>query len=433
MSPTIAGLIGIGVLVILLLSRMPVGFVMAVVGFLGFSYLVSIPAAGSKVALDLFWTFASYDFFVVPLFIFMGALAFNSGMSERLYYTAHRWLGHLPGGLAMATIGGCGGFAAICGSSPATAATMGTVALPEMKKYNYDLRLATGSIAAGGTLGILIPPSIVLIMYGILTEQSIIKLFYAGFIPGVLEVIIYISIIYILCRRNPHLGPRGPMVTFKEKIKSLTRVGEALVLFALVMGGLYMGWFTPTEAGGIGAGGALLIGLARRKLGRKGFINSVLETAQTSGMAIVVLVGTIIFGHFLAVTRIAFTLAEWIKGLPLPPIAILAIIALGYIIGGCLMDAFALVILTIPIYFPVAMALEFDPIWFGIIVVRVCEMGAITPPVGINVYILKGVAKDVPMFTIFRGIVPFLVGDIFLLAILIAFPRISLFLPNLIR
>ena len=432
MSLTI-GLIGITILLLLLFLRMPIGFAMALVGLAGFSNIVSVNAALNLLAKDIFATFSSYSLTVVPLFVFMGYIAFQSGMGQRLYYATYRALGHYRGGLTMATIAGCAGFAAICGSTNATAATMGTVTIPEMRRYNYDLALATGAVAAGGTLGILIPPSSVFIIYGIMTEQSIGKLFLAGVLPGILLSVLFILTIYVICRRNPILGPPGPVSSFKEVLLSLTGIGETLLLFCLVMGGLFFGFFTPTEAGGVGAFGAMVIALIRRQLNWQKFFAAVEDTVQTSCMILMIVAGAVIFGRFLSVTRIPFELADWVSGLPLPPVAILGVILMIYAVGGLFMDALAFMMLTISIFFPVAIKLGFDPIWFGVLIIVITEIGAITPPVGINVFVIKGVAKDVPLEVIFRGIFFFLPAYIICLILLTIFPQISLFLPNLIR
>jgi C4-dicarboxylate transporter DctM subunit len=433
MIPSAVGIMGIVVLIFLLVSRVPVGFAMLLVGFVGFGYVVSFKSALSLISLDLFAVFASYNMSVIPLFVFMGQIAFNAEMGRRLYYTAYKWLGHMPGGLAIATIGGCAGFAAICGSSPATAATMGSVALPEMRRYDYDPALATGSVAAGGTLGILIPPSIVLVVYGILTEQSIGKLLYAGVLPGILLSVLFVMTIYIWAQLNPRLGPPGPATGIKEKLHSLSGTVEMLCLFVLVMGGLLVGIFTPTEAGGVGALGALMIALMGRKLTWQKFINSLVETTWMTAMLLVIMAGATIFGRFLAVTRIPLEMAAFAGHLPVPRVAILSVIAVFYIIGGCLMEIFALVILTIPIFFPVIEALGFDPIWFGVMVVILCEMGLITPPVGVNVFVIKGMCEDIPVGVIFKGIIPFFAAMVVCLIILVLFPQIALFLPALIK
>jgi C4-dicarboxylate transporter DctM subunit len=433
MDPTTIGVIGLIILIIVLFSRMPVGFVMALVGLLGFCYLRS-PEAGLRIlAKDFFDVFGSYSLTVVPLFIFMGQIAFHAGISRRLYDSAYTFLGHLPGGLAMATIGACAGFAAICGSTNAAAATMATVALPEMKRYKYSPELATGTVAAGGSLGILIPPSVIFIVYGIMTEQSIGKLFVAGILPGILLSTLFIVTIYFQVRLNPRLGPAGPRTSFKEKVRSFTGVIEMLLIFGLVMGGLFKGFFTPTEAGAAGAFITLMLAVARRQLRWKQFLVAVWESVRISCMVLVIVAGATVFGHFLAVTRIPYLLADWVAGLPLPPWAIMGVIVFIYLIGGCFMDSLAMIMLTIPIFFPVALSLGYDPIWFGVVIVLITEMGVITPPVGVNVYVVSGVAKDVPLEVIFKGVLPLLGALIVCNIILIAFPQIALFLPSLMR
>ncbi|MBA7495801.1 C4-dicarboxylate TRAP transporter large permease protein DctM [subsurface metagenome] len=433
MTPLTIGFIGIGVLFILLLSRMPIGLVMGLVGFAGFAYLKGLDPALGVLRTVPYRTFADYGFTIIPLFILMGSFCFYAGLSKDLYGAVHNWIGQLRGGLAMATVGACASFAAVSGSSLATAATMGTVALPEMKRYKYDDRLATGCVAAGGTIGILIPPSVGLVIYGILTEQSIGKLFLAGFFPGVLEAVFYMITIYILCRRNPLMGPPGPRTSFMQKIISLRETWIVLALFVLVIGGLYFGVFSPTEAAGVGAFGAFVFGVARRRLGWQALKGSFVETGKTTGMIFVIILGAMILGYFLAVSRLPFELASFISALPVSRYIILGIILVFYLILGCVMDSLAMMLLTVPIFFPLVMALGFDPIWFGIIIVRTMEIGLITPPVGLNVYIIKGVAKDVSMQTIFRGIVPFLMADVCHVALLVAVPQISLFLPGLMK
>ena len=433
MSPTTVGLIGLGVLIIVLFSRMPVGFVMASVGFVGFTYLVSFDAGIRLLAQDFFATFGSYNLTVVPLFIFMGQIAFYAGINRRLYDATYKFLGHFPGGLAMATIGACAGFSAICGSTNATAATMATIALPEMKRYKYSPELATGAVAAGGSLGILIPPSVIFIVYGIMTEQSIGELFAAGILPGILLATLFIATIYIHVRLKPELGPPGPKTSFKEKVRSLLGVIEMLLIFILVMGGLFMGFFTPTEAGAAGAFITLMVAVGRRQIRWRQFWVAVLESVQIACMIMVIVAGATLFGHFLAVTRIPYLLADWVTGLPLPAWAIMGVIVFIYLVGGCFMDALGMILLTIPIFYPVAVELGYDPIWFGVIIVLITEMGVITPPVGVNVYVVSGVAKDVPLEVIFKGIFPLLGALIVCNIILIMFPQIALFLPNLMR
>ena len=433
MNPHLTGIIGLVVLIIMLFSRMPVGFVMALLGFLGFSYIVNFSAALNLVAKDVYTIFSSYSLTVIPLFVLMGQIAFHAGISKKLYDSAYKFLGHMPGGLAMATVGACAGFAAICGSTNATAATMATVALPEMKRYNYQDILSTGVVSAGGSLGILIPPSVIFIVYGIMVEESIGKLFAAGILPGILLAFLFMVTIALWTKINPKLGPKGPPVSFREKILSLSGLVETLILFVLVMGGLFVGFFTPTEAGAIGAGGSILLALIRRQLTWKGFVQSLFETTRISCMVMVIVAGATIFGHFLAVTRIPFDLARWTASLPLPPYAIIGFIVLVYLIGGCFIDALALIMLTVPIFYPVVKQLGYNPIWFGVIIVLVTQMGVISPPVGVNVYVVNGVAKDVPLEVIFKGALPFLATLVVGTAILIAFPQISLFIPSFMK
>jgi tripartite ATP-independent transporter DctM subunit len=410
---------------------MPVGFAMAFVGLIGFCYLVSPQAGFSLLARDVFATFSSYSLTVIPTFLFMGSITFAIGMSQRLYDAGYTMFGQIRGGLAMATIVGCAGFAAICGSTNATAAAMARVSLPEMKRYNYDDSLATGSVAAAGSLGILIPPSTIFIVYGILTGQSIGKLFLSGVLPGLLLATLFIASVSLLCWRYPSLAPRGEPATWQEKIAGLTGIVEMLVLFGLVMGGLFLGWFSPTQAGAVGSAGALLIGLIRRQLSWRGLFFAIKDTLRITCEVMIIVTGAIIFGHFIAVTTIPLIATDWVGGLPLPSMAIMGLIVLMYLLGGCFMDALALITLTIPIIYPVVLALGFDPIWFGVIIVLVTEMGVITPPVGINVYVIKGIAEDVPLETIFKGIFPFLGALIVAVGILMAFPKIATFLPSL--
>ncbi|HOO72757.1 MAG TPA: TRAP transporter large permease [Spirochaetota bacterium] len=433
MTPTIIGIIGIVGLFTLIFIRMPIGFLMTLIGFFGFGAIVNFDAALNLLAKDMFSTFASYNLTVIPLFVFMGQIAFHAGISSRLFDAAYRFIGHLPGGLAIATIGACAGFAAICGSTNATAATMAAATLPEMKRYNYKPGLATGVVAAGGSLGILIPPSVIFIVYGILTEQSIGKLFMAGMIPGIILTLFFIIAILIWTTLKPDLGPRGPKFTFKEKMESLSGLVETLVIFVMVMGGLFAGIFTPTEAGAVGAFGTLCVAVIRKKLGWKDFIASLYETTRISCMIMIIVAGATVFGHFLAVSRIPFDIANWISGFNLPAAVIMGIIILVYLMGGCFIDSLALIMLTVPIFYPVVIKLGFDPIWFGVIIVLVTQIGVITPPVGVNVYVVSGVARDVPLNVIFKGVIPLLIALLLCTLLLIPFPQIALFLPNLVR
>ncbi|MBW1722166.1 MAG: TRAP transporter large permease [Deltaproteobacteria bacterium] len=433
MSLTAIGIIGICILVVLLFSNMPVGFVMGAVGLAGFSYVVTVDAGLSLLARDVWDVFSSYGLTVIPLFVFMGQIAFHSGISRRLYDSAYVLVGHRKGGLAMATVAACAGFSAISGSTNATAATMATVTLPEMKRYGYDMSLATGTVAAAGSLGILIPPSVIFIVYGILTEQSIGKLFAAGILPGILLAGLFLLVIYLRVLKNPSLAPAGPRTSLGEKLRSFAGVLETLLIFALVMGGMFFGIFTPTEAAAAGAFLTLVIALLRKQLTWKGFVRSLADTTRISCMVMVIVTGATIFGHFMAITRIPFDLAGWVTTLPLSRHAIMVVIIVIYLFGGCFMDALAMIMLTIPIFFPVAQALGFDPIWFGVVIVLITEMGVITPPVGVNVYVVYGVAKDVPLEAIFRGVLPMLMALLLCNLIILFFPQVALFLPGLMR
>ena len=427
MSPEYIGLIGVGFLVVLLFMRMWVGLAMAVIGFLGYAVITSLKHALLVAGSVPYSAIANETVAAVPLFILMGVVVSNTGVSGDLYNAAYKWLGQLRGGLAISTVVACGGFAAMSGSSAATAATMGKVALPEMRKYNYDEKLSTGAVAAGGTIGILIPPSMGFILYGILTEESIGKLFVAGIIPGILEIVFYIAVIIILCRFDAMLGPAGPKTSITEKLPALKNTWPMLVLFLLVMGGIYGGWFTPTEAGAIGAFGAIVISAITRKITRENLMASILEAARTTAMIVLIIAGAFILMKFMAVSRLPSWLADFVSGLPFPPMIILLLILCLYIILGMFLDIYAAILLTLPILFPVIVSLGFDPIWYGVVMVRVMEVGLITPPMGLNVFILAG-ATNAPLGTIFKGVVPFLIADILHIALLVAFPGISLLL-----
>lgn len=436
MSPAIVGIIGIVTMIIMFMTQMPVAFVMALVGVVGFSIMTSPDAGLVLLSRNIYETFAAYDLTTIPLFILMGQLGFNSGISKRLYSAGYKFLGSVRGGLAMATVAACTAFGAVCGSSPATAATMATVGLPEMKRFNYDDTLATGSVASGGGIGMIMPPSVVLIIYGILTEQSIGQLFVAGIFPAFLVTLLFIGAVYITCLMDKNAGPAGETFSWAERFRALLGLGETLIIFALVVGGIFYGLFTPTEAASVGTFCVLVISVLQGRLTWKGFVKSLMETLTTSCMVLMLITGAVIFGKFLAVTRIPFEIASWVGGLNMAPALVIAVIIVIYFLGGCFMDALAFVTLTVPIFFPVVMELGYDPIWFGIIIVMVTEMGVITPPVGINVYVVYGVAQNVlshhvPLEKIFKGIIPFLVALIIGVIILIALPDIILFLPHL--
>jgi C4-dicarboxylate transporter, DctM subunit len=433
MSPIVAGIVGFLVLFLLLVLRTPIGFSMGVVGFLGFWYLVSQNAAMWNMAIIPFNNIHSYDLAVLPLFLLMADIFFASGFSKNLYDLMHKWLGQLRGGLAIGTVWACAMFGAMSASALATSVTIGLVALPEMKRYKYDQALSAASVCAGGTLGILIPPSTIMIIYGILTGTSIGSLFIAGIIPGILVATMYMLTIFVLCWRNPNLGPEGPKYSFREKFKALANCGEVMVLVALVLGGLIIGWFTPTEAGAVGAFGAIAISLVRKRLDWPKFKKAIFDTIRTTGMIYGIMIGASIFNSFAAVTTIPFVLADFVSGLNLPPLVIMLIIIIIYILLGTAMDEFAMILLTIPIFFPLITKLGFDAIWFGIVVVRMVEIASISPPVGMSMYAVAGMIPEVPITKIFRGLFPFLISDMLNMGLLLFFPAIALFLPSLMK
>lgn len=430
MSSTTIGVLGTVLLVVLFFTRMPVAYVMTLVGFLGFSYIRTLNAGLNLLARDIYDVFSSYGLTVIPMFVLMGQLAFNAGIGRKLYDCAYAFFGNIRGGLAMATVAACCAFGTVSGSSPGTAATFAVVGLPEMKRYGYGDRLAGGSVASGGGIGMLMPPSVVMIVYGILTEQSIGKLFVAGILPAIFISILFILAILVYTTISPAEGPKGERVPWGEKIRSLAKLADTLVVFAIVMGGLFLGWFTPGEAGAVGAFGVLLTCLVTRSLTWEGFVKSCYETLRTSCMILLLVAGAVVFGHFLAVSRIPFQLASWIAGMNLPPWGVVFLIVLVYLIGGCFIDALALIMLTIPIFYPVITNLGYDPIWFGVIIVLVTQMGVITPPVGINVYVVNGIHKNIPLEEIFIGCLPFLIALIVGTLAFVAWPESVTWLPD---
>jgi tripartite ATP-independent transporter DctM subunit len=426
-NPNIIALIGLAVMLMLMFLNMPISFTMFVVGFTGVLLMASPGAAFNLLQAELWTQFSSYTLSIIPLYILMGEIIFRSGITEKLFFAAYKWVGHLKGGMAGTTVLASAGFAAICGSNSATAATMSTIALPELKKYKYDQALSTGSVAAGGTLGVIIPPSTVLIVIAIQTQQSVRQLFAATIIPGILLTLLFLMTIFYLCMRNPELGPAGPKTPFKEKILSLKGVIPVFLLFVFVVGGLFRGWFTPTESGAFGSFGAIILALCMHKLTWKNFCLSIASTLRSSAMVIMLIVGAMVFGRFLTLTRLPFAVADWVVKLAIPPSAVLIIILLIFVLGGSLMDALGFLIIAIPIFYPTVMALGYDPIWFAIVLTIVTSMGAITPPVGVNVYIVQGLSGGISMSTVFRGATYFLVPYILIIALLIVFPQIVLF------
>jgi len=431
MSTDAVAAIGFVSLFALMMLRVPVGIAMGTVGVLGFGYMVGdMGPALRLLAQSPIRTATDAEFAVIPLFLLMGAFASSSGMSRELFRASNTFLGHLRGGLGIATIAACGGFAAICGSSVATAATFSKVAYPEMRQYGYPQSFATGVIAAGGSLGIMIPPSTVFAVYGLITEQDIGKLFIAGVVPGILAVGMYILTINVIAFVRPGYLPKTPWHSWSERFAALRDIWAVVLLFAFIIGGLYAGMFTATEAAGMGAAGAFIIAVLRRKLSREEFMRSLIESLRTSASVFTILIGALIFGYFLTITQTPQKITEILTGLGLGPYGVLVLIMLMYLVLGCIMDAMAMIILTIPIVFPVIKALGFDPIWFGVIIVMTVELGLIHPPVGMNVFVIKSVVKDVKLSTIFYGVMPFVLTDILRLAILIAFPILATWLPS---
>src|SRR5262245_35794327 len=430
MSSDAIAIVGFVALFVLMLLRVPVGMAMGLVGVSGFAYIVGGAAALKNVGHTTMRTVTDYNFAVVPLFLLMGAFATTSGMSRELFRGANAFVGHLKGGLGIATIAACGGFAAICGSSVATAATFSKVAYPEMRAFGYPQSFATGVIAAGGTLGIMIPPSTVLAVYGLITEQDVGKLFIAGVLPGALAVTMYMITITVIGWTRPKFLPAGPRSSWKERLAGLRGIWATLLLFAFVIGGLYGGLFTATEAAGAGAGGAFVIGAARGRLSWAGIYNSLLETTRVTAAVFTVLIGAILFGYFLTITQTPQKVTEFLTGLGVGRYGVLSLIMIMYLVLGCLMDALAMIIITVPIIFPVIKELGFDPTWFGVIIVMTVELGLIHPPVGMNIFVIKSVVEDVKISTIFYGVLPFIVTDILRLIVLIAFPVIALYLPS---
>ena len=431
MSDVMVGLLGLASLLILFMTGIELGFAMALVGFIGFSIIISPQAAMNLLAKDIFDVFASYGFTVIPLFILMGQIAFNAGIAKRLYNASYKFVGHIPGGMAMATVAGATAFKAICGSSPATAATFASVAVPEMDRYGYDKRLSTGIVASVGTLGILMPPSVTLVVFGIITGLSIGKLFLAGLIPGLMIASFFILIIYGWCKINPRLGPQGERSTWRERFASLPEIGLVVLIFLMMIVGLMKGLFTPTEAGSVGTGLVLLLSVVRRDLDLKGFLKSVAESLRTACMVLMLIAGSTILGHFLAVTKIPMIAADWVAGLALNKYAIMVIISLIYQTGGSFIDDLAFMILATPIFYPVIMKLGFDPIWFGIIIAITVMIGVVIPPVAMNVFVVKNITK-VPFSVIYKGVYPFLISLVVCAALLFLFPQLALFLPNLL-
>lgn len=426
MSPTVLAVIGIVVMIGLMFLRMPVSFALLLVGGVGAAIMVGPSAAAQLLSAETFRMFTSYSLAVVPLFILMGQVVFRAGLSAKLYDTAHKWVGSLPGGVAATTILASVGFGAMTGSNAATTATMGAVALPEMKRYKYNPSLAGGSVAIGGTLGILIPPSTALIIVAVQAELSISDLFIAAVVPGLLVGGLLVATVLVLCRIRPELGPPGPRSGWGERFRSLTGVTDTLILFLLVIGGLYLGWFTPTESGAAGAFGAIVIAFARGKFSFKLLWTAILETLRVSAMVVLLVASAVVFGRFLALTRLPFDLADWVGSLAVPSVVVLLVIIFIYLLGGAFMDALGFLVISIPIFYPLAANLGYDLVWFTIIVTLVTTLGAVTPPVGVNVFIVAAMDKAVSAAQVFRGTFIFIIPYAVATTLVIVFPALIL-------
>ena len=426
-------LAGFGGLLLLAFIGLPLGFSMMVVGFFGFAFVRGFEPAQEVVGQQIIDLAMNQGFSVLPLFLLMGAFVYRAALSNDIYEAAYAWLGHFRGGLSMTTVTACAGFAAVSGSSVATAATMAKVSIPPMRRYNYADSFAIGSVAAGGTIGILIPPSAAMIIYGILTEVDVGKMFIAGIFPGLLTVLVYIGVIVAVTRIWSNAGPPGTKTAWPDRFRALTKIWGLLVLFLLVLGGIYFGIFTPTEAGGIGAVGALLFALARRRLNWRSFVASLAEAGRTTAMVFSVAFGAMIFNQFVNISGLPGAVVTEVQSLGLSPTEVILVICLVYIALGCVVEGIGMILLTVPIFFPMIDALGIDPIWFGIVVIMVTEISLITPPIGLNVFVMKSMLPEVPLGTIYRGIMPFFGGDLVRLGLVIAFPAIATFLPEVMH
>ncbi len=430
MNPIIIGSIGVVALLLCFAIGMPMAFSMALVGVVGYAFLVSPSAALSLLPRDVFDQLASYSLSVIPMFVMMGTYAFASGIGKKLYDAAYVILGRLSGGLAIASVAASTIFGAVCGSTSATTATIGKVALPEMKKRGYDDMFATGTVATAGGLGIMIPPSTSFVVYGLLTQQSIGKLYIAGIIPGIIIAALFIGTILVWCKLKPNAGPPGEQTTWKHKLKSLTGVIDALVLFFVTMGGLFAGFFTPTQAGAIGAVGAIIIGLVTRELTWKKFIDATVDGLRISCMIMLLIAGATLFSHFITRTMMPYELVNWVGSLSLSPVLVMILIIAFYFILGTFLDAMACIVLVIPIIYPVVLNLGYDLIWFGVIITLLSMIAVVSPPDGVNVYVVKGISRDVPIERIFKGTIPYLIPFAVATAIFIAFPSLITFITK---
>jgi C4-dicarboxylate transporter DctM subunit len=428
----LVALLGFAAMFVLMALRVPIGVAMGIVGVVGFAAIAGWGPGLNLLANVPLSVLSDYNLSIIPMFILMGAFATQAGMSKELFSAGNAWVGHRTGGLALATILACGGFAAINGSSVATAATMTQVALPEMRRAGYEPGLSAGIIAAGGTLGIMIPPSVIFVLYGFMTETDVTKLFFAGIVPGILAILFYVLVVRYLGWRYPHILPRGPLHSWRERFKTLSGLWAVVVLFLFVLGGMYFGIFTVNEAAGTGAVGTLLIGIARGQLGPKEIKAALIDSLRVSSAIMMIVVGAFLFGYFLTITQFTQKAVTFLTSLPIGAYGVLALVMIGYFVLGAVMDELAMILLTVPIVFPVMVQLGFDPIWFGVIIVMAVTFGLVCPPVGMNVFVINSIARDIPLGKIYRGTYPFIAVDIVRLVILCAFPGLSLWLPSLL-
>lgn len=432
MDRDLVAVLGFVLMFVLMLVRVPIGVAMGVAGVIGYGLVSGWGPAFALLGQVPLSTVTDFKLSVIPMFVLMGSFAAAAGMSRELFRAGNAWFGHWRGGLAIASIAACGGFAAINGSSVATAATMSKVALPEMRRAGYDPGLAAGVIAAGGTLGIMIPPSVIFVLYGIMTDTDIGRLFAAGVLPGFLGIVMYVVTVQLLARRNPDLMPRGAVHSWAERFASLKNVWDTVLLFIFVLGGIYGGWFLVDEAAAMGAIGALVLGLVRRRLDRKTIVACLVDSLRVSAAIMVIVIGAYLFGYFLTITQATQAIVDWMVHLPIGPYGVLALVLFGYFILGAIMDELAMILLTVPIVFPVMVQLGFDPVWFGVIIVMAVTLGMICPPVGMNVFVINSIARDISLVRIYRGVMPLIVTDLVRLVLLCAFPAISLALPRLL-
>ncbi len=430
MSEITVGIVVLGLLLVLFATGIELGFAMALLGFAGFAYLNGVQPAMQLVGRDIYDVITNYGYTVFPLFILMGQIGFNGGIAVRLYDAAHKFIGHIPGGLAMATVMGATGFKSICGSSAATSATFASVAVPEMDRFGYDRKLSTGIVATVGTLGCILPPSVVLIIFGIITEQSIGQLFLAGIVPGIIIAALFMGIIYGWVKINPKIAPKAERSTWKARLQTLPEVGWVLLVFIVVVGGIMDGFFTPTEAGAVGSFAVLILAIVKGGLNFKGYVKSLMEALRTAGMILMLIAGSAVLGHFIAVTNIPQNTADWLVALPLNRYIIVILICIVYQIGGSFIDDLAFMILATPIFYPAIIKLGFNPLWFGILIGVVVMIGVVIPPVAVCVFVVKNITKE-PMGRIYKGVTPFLISLTLVWGILLFVPQLALWLPSL--